>query len=313
MSLTAQYKSEAIHPLINGTQITKRDWTIDSAYRYCQSLARSHYENFPVGSRLVPKALRKHVYCVYAFARTADDFADEGDKYLDSHQRLDLIDRWREMLRDSFAGRATHPVFIALADTCKKFDLPIVLFEDLLSAFSQDVTVKRYETFDQLMDYCRRSANPVGRLILNLFGHTKEEYFAWSDAICTALQLANHWQDVNVDLDKDRIYIPLEDIERFRLSVEQLKERKVTKEFQQLMEFEIHRARELFIQGRPLCVSVHGRLGLELRAVWAAGWRVLERIAENRYDVFERRPVITFPDKLRILFFAISKEAFLSQ
>lgn len=314
MSTTAQYKSEALHRLINGTQITERDWTIDSAYRYCASIARSHYENFPVGSALVPKALRKHFYSVYAFARTADDFADEShEAQLSIEQRLALIAEWREMLRDSFAGRASHPVFIALAETSKRFEMPINLFEDLLSAFSQDVITERYETRDQLLDYCRRSANPVGRLILILFGYKDEQFFAWSDNICTALQLANHWQDVNIDLDKDRIYIPLEDLERFNLTAELLKERKATKDFQRLMQFEIEKARELFLQGRPLCVRVKGRLGLELRAIWSGGWRVLRRIEENDCDVFTRRPVITSGDKFRILFFAISKEAFLNQ
>lgn len=312
--MTAQHENYTLHQSIDAAQITNRDWTIDSAYRYCEGLARSHYENFPVGSVLIPKALRKHVYSIYAFARTADDFADEGDKeHLRQDQRLDMLNRWRDMLRGAFAGRATHPTFIALAQTSREFNLPIALFEDLLSAFSQDVITQRYETFDQLMDYCRRSANPVGRLILLLFGHKNEEYFAWSDAICTALQLANHWQDVNIDMDKDRVYIPLEDLKQFGLTVEQLKERKATQEFERLMKFEVERARRLFIEGRSLCVAVKGRLGLELRAVWSGGWRVLERIAENGYDVFARRPVIDNRDKLRILFFAISKEAFLSQ
>jgi len=312
--MTAQYENYTLHRLIDGAQIKERNWTIDSAYQYCESLARSHYENFPVGSVLIPKRLRKHVYSIYAFARTADDFADEGDqKSLDQKQRLDLIDCWREMLADAFADRATHPIFVALAQTSREFNLPASLFEDLLSAFSQDVITQRYETFDQLIDYCRRSANPVGRLILLLFGHRNEKYFAWSDAICTGLQLANHWQDVSVDLDKDRAYIPLEDLERFSVTLAQLKERRVTKEFERLMAFEVERARGLFLEGRPLCVAVKGRLGLELRAIWSGGWRVLERIRENGYDVFARRPVIEYRDKLRILFFAISKEAFLSQ
>lgn len=314
MSTTAQYKSEAPDRLINGTQITERDWTIDAAYAYCESLARSHYENFPVGSVLIPKPVRKHFYSIYAFARTADDFADEGpQEILSREQRLDLLDSWHEKLVDAFAGQANHPVFIALAETSRQFDLPINLFEDLLSAFAQDVITQRYETYEQLIDYCRRSANPVGRLILLLFGYKDEEFFKWSDAICTGLQLANHWQDVSIDLDKDRIYIPLADLSQFNLTVEQLKERKITKDFQRLMRFEVERARELFVRGRRLCVEVKGRLGIELRVIWSGGWRVLCRIEENGYDVFEHRPVITSRDKLRILFFALSKEAFLNQ
>src|SRR5689334_13857096 len=168
--------TKALSASINGAQITGRQWTRESAYQFCEQLARSHYENFPVGSVLVPKALRQHFYSIYAFARTADDFADEG--YDDDHsaeERLALLDEWRRMLRESEQGRATHPVFIALAETRRQFALPISLFEDLLSAFSQDVTVRRYETFAQLLDYCRRSANPIGRLILLLFGYQDEQ------------------------------------------------------------------------------------------------------------------------------------------
>ena len=172
---------------------------------------------------LVPKPLRKHFYSIYAFARTADDFADEGytENYTEQ-ERLELLEEWREMLRASDAGRATHPIFVALAETRSQFDLPITLFEDLLSAFKQDVTKRRYQSFDELLDYCRRSANPIGRLILLLFGYRDEQLHKWSDDICTALQLANHWQDVRIDLAKDRVYLPAEDLARFRVSYDDL-------------------------------------------------------------------------------------------
>jgi phytoene synthase len=286
-------------------------WSRDRAYKYCERLARSHYENFPVGSVLIPKKLRKHFYSIYAFARIADDFADEGygEEY-SQRERLDLLEEWRAMLIDSAAGRATHPVFVALAETQACFDLPVELFDELLSAFKQDVTQRRYESREQLLDYCRRSANPIGRLILLLFGYRDEERHHWSDDICTALQLANHWQDVAVDLDKDRVYLPVADLSRFDLDVDDLKRRKSDERFRHLMKFEVDRAREMFARGKPLCTSVSGRLGLELRAVWLGGMRILELIEQNDCDVFAHRPVITLADKVRTVFAAASKTVF---
>jgi len=287
------------------------EWPLDRAYEFCEKLARSHYENFPVGSVLIPKRLRKHVYAIYAFARTADDFADEGyGQGYTEHERLDLIEEWRLMLRQSETGDARHPVFVALAATRTKFDLPLALFEDLLSAFAQDVTVTRYESFGQLLDYCRRSANPIGRLILLLFGYRDDERLRCSDEICTALQLANHWQDVAVDLQKDRVYLPEEDLSRFDLTVDDLRTQRIDERFTRMMKFEVARAREMFVRGKPLCTSVRGRLGLELRSVWLGGMRILERIEENGYDVFKHRPVISSSDKIKILLGAVSKGAF---
>ncbi|MEW6213531.1 MAG: squalene synthase HpnC [Acidobacteriota bacterium] len=298
----------------HGTDIADKEWSLDSAYEFCARIARSHYENFPVGSFLIPRPLRKHFYSIYAFARTADDFADEGNsESITAQERLELIDRWRGMLRDAARGRASHPIFIALGATQKQFDLPLALFEDLLSAFSQDVTARRYETFDDLRDYCRRSANPIGRLILMLFGHAEEKLFRWSDDVCTALQLVNHWQDVAIDLEKDRLYIPLEDVKRFGLSVEIIKRGEATDSFRKLMEFELERAQEMFARGKPLCASVRGRLAFELRAIWTAGMRIVEKIRENDCDVFTRRPVITSADKASILLSAIGKNRFLKK
>jgi squalene synthase HpnC len=311
MSTTIKTTSSALAATINGAQITGRQWTIAAAYQFCEQLARSHYENFPVGSVLVPKPLRKHFYSIYAFARTADDFADEGyDEPHSEAERLALLDEWRQMLRDSERGRAAHPVFVALAETRRQFDLPLALFEDLLSAFSQDVVRRRYETFAQLQDYCRRSANPIGRLILLLFGYPDEQLHRWSDDICTALQLANHWQDVRVDLAKDRIYLPAEDLAQFGLTYNDVQQQAVSENFIALMKYEIKRARELFTHGKPLCLTARGRLGLELRAVWTGGARILDRIEANGYDVFTHRPVITTSDKLRVMVNAASKRAF---
>jgi phytoene synthase len=311
MSTTIKTTSSQLAASINGAQITGRQWTIESAYQFCEQLARSHYENFPVGSVLVPKPLRQHFYSIYAFARTADDFADEGyDEEHSAQERLALLDEWRQMLRDSEQGQATHPVFIALAETRRQFDLPITLFEDLLSAFSQDVRVRRYETFAQLLDYCRRSANPIGRLILLLFGYHDKQLHRWSDDICTALQLANHWQDVRVDLAKDRIYLPAEDLAQFHLTYTDVQQQVASENFIALMKYEVRRAREMFTHGKPLCLTASGRLGLELRAVWTGGTRILDRIAASGYDVFTRRPVITTTDKLRVMVNAASKGMF---
>lgn len=308
---TATQKTSALAQPIIGPIASEQAWPLDRAYAYCERLARLHYENFPVGSWLVPKRLRKHFYSIYAFARIADDLADEGyEQAYSEGERLELIEEWRLMLRESFASRAKHPVFVALAETRSQFDLQPALFEDLLSAFAQDVTVRRYESFDQLLDYCRRSANPIGRLVLMLFGFRDEQRHQWSDDICTALQLANHWQDLAIDLQKDRVYLPNEDLRRFGLTVSELSRRQASDAYQQLMKFEVERTREMFAQGKPLCTSVSGRLGLELRAVWLGGMRILERIEQNGYDVFTRRPVITPADKVRILFVAATREAF---
>ncbi len=311
MSTSIQKKSGSLAEAVYGERVSGRSWTLASAYEFCEHMARSHYENFPVGSLLVPGHLRKHFFSIYAFARTADDFADEG--YEDGYSqnlRLELLQSWREMLGESFHGRANHPIFIALGETASKFELPRELFEDLISAFIQDVTVSRYESFEALLDYCRRSANPIGRLILLLFGHRDPDMHARSDDICTALQLANHWQDVAIDLDKDRVYLPMEDLKQFRVSVEDLKQRNVTDDFQKLMEFEVARARSLFARGKPLCTEVRGRLGIELRAVWLGGWQILKRLEENRYDLFSQRPAIRSVDKLNILLMALRKERF---
>ena len=311
MSTTIKTTSSQLAASINGAHINGRQWTMAAAYQFCEQLARSHYENFPVGSVLVPKPLRQHFYSIYAFARTADDFADEGyDEQHSPQERLALLDEWRRMLGDSEQGRATHPVFIALAETRRQFDLPLALFEDLLSAFSQDVVMRRYETFAQLLDYCRRSANPIGRLIMLLFGYRDEQLHRWSDDICTALQLANHWQDVRVDLAKDRIYLPLEDLAKFGLTYTDVQRQVVSEPFIALMKHEVKRARELFTRGKPLCLTASGRLGLELRAVWTGGTRILDRIEANAYDVFTRRPVITTSDKLRVMVNAASKRMF---
>lgn len=311
MSTVTKQETTRLADTITVPLAAPQPWSLDLSYQYCERLARSHYENFPVGSVLIPKQLRKHFYSIYAFARIADDFADEGyDEDHNEHERLGLLDRWRQMLVEALAGKAKHPVFVALAETIAEFNLPATLFEDLLSAFSQDVTVRRYQDFHQLLDYCRRSANPIGRLILLLFGYRDDRLHRQSDDICTALQLANHWQDVAIDLDKDRIYLPLEDISRFDLTLSGLGDRRASIGFRQMMKFEVERAREMFARGKPLCTSVGGRLGIELRVVWLGGMRILDRIEHADYDVFAHRPVISSADKMKILLRATNKTAF---
>jgi phytoene synthase len=272
---------------------------VAGAFAYCERLARRHYENFPVGSWLLPAGQRRHVYSLYAFARTADDFADEGDDPPES--RLAALDDWGRRLEGCYRGEADHPIFIALAQTAKELDLPAHLFRDLLSAFRQDVVKRRYEDFDEVRDYCRRSANPIGRLILALFGYRQERLLALADEICTGLQLANFWQDVGVDLAKDRIYLPRDERQRFKVTEEDLRARRFNAEYAQLLEYQIARTRLFFARGRPLPELVRGRLRYELRLIWHGGMRLLERIAERGYDTLNARPRITSSDQLRLL------------
>lgn len=271
---------------------------IAAAYAHCARMAREHYENFPVASLLLPGRMRPPVAAIYAFARQADDFADEPDH---AGRRLELLRQWRSRLDRAARDDADHPIFIALADTIRNHRLPLTPLHDLISAFEQDVTVRSYETFEQLAAYCRLSANPVGRLILHLFGHRDEAMLAQSDAICTALQLANFWQDVGVDLDKGRCYIPGEDLERFGCSRDHLAERRRSDAFADVLRFEIGRTRELFSRGAALPSAVGGRLGFELKLVVLGGLRVLERIEQADCDVFTRRPSLKSGDWARLM------------
>ncbi len=283
--------------------------SVAEAFAYCERLARTHYENFPVGSLLAPKKARRHIYSVYAFARTADDFADEGYETgeLTEAERLEALDDWERKLEDCYQGRADHPVFVALAETARELRLPIQLFRDLLSAFKQDVVKRRYADFDEVLDYCARSANPVGRLILLLFGYREERLRDLSDCICTALQLANFWQDVEVDIRKDRIYLPQNEMARFGVSVDDLREKKFSDRYAALLKFQVERTWELFNRGKPLPNLVKGRLAVELRLTWLGGTRILERIEEIGYDTLNARPKISTADKIALLVKALRR------
>src|SRR5215510_6319557 len=283
--------------------------TVAESYAYCERLARSHYENFPVGSILVPKPLRKHVYSVYAFARVADDFADEGyeTNELTEAQRLAALDDWGRMLEDCYRGSANHPIFVALGETVNALQLPIQLFRDLLSAFRQDVVKRRYADFEEVLDYCVRSANPIGRLILLLFGYREERLHNLSDCICTALQLANFWQDVEVDIRKDRVYLPQNEMARFGVGVDDLRERRFSERYAALLKFQVGRTWELFNRGKPLPNLVRGRLAVELRLTWLGGTRILERIEKMGYDTLNARPRISTVDKIALLVKALRR------
>lgn len=274
-------------------------WTSAEAFDYCRKIALGHYENFPVGSLLVPRAQRRHFYSIYAFARAADDFADEGT--LTRAERLASIGHWREQLTRCARGTAAHPVFIALAETIDACDLPLQLFHDLLDAFTLDVERSRHASFEDLLSYCRCSANPVGRLILLLFGYRDEELHARSDDICSALQLTNFWQDILVDLAKDRIYIPQQYFEQFGYSEADLRAHCYDARYISMMTSLAEQTRALFVRGRPLCRQVAGRLSIELRLVWLGGTSLLGALTAQRFNIFAHRPTISRAQKLQIL------------
>jgi squalene synthase HpnC len=282
-----------------GPASTTRAPSVAEAERYCRDLATSHYENFTVVSWFLPRELRQHMYNIYAFCRWSDDLGDETG---DTTRSTELLTWWRSELHRCFAGQASHPVFVALRPTIERFRLEPQPFEDLISAFEQDQRVTEYDTFDQLRDYCRRSADPVGRLVLKLFEQSTPQHVAWSDSICTGLQLANFWQDVDRDLTKARIYLPKEDRARFGYSDGDLRARRTTPAFLDLMKFEVDRAREFLLAGRPLLKSVQGRrLRLDLELFLAGGLKILDEIESIGYRVWDRRPTVTKAAKIRLL------------
>lgn len=283
---------------------------VGDAYAACLRDARAHYENFPVASVLVPRRMRAHVAAVYAFARAADDFADEGQRPI--AERHALLDGWLHRLRQAAASEAPGPppragepshtvaIFVALGASIRARALPVALFEDLLSAFRQDVTVTRYERWEDLIDYCRRSANPVGRLVLRIAGYDDGGLERWSDAICTALQLTNFWQDLHVDFGRGRLYLPAEERRFHGAREEDLADGRITPAWHSALAVACGRTRALFEAGRPLCDAVHGRLRYELRATWLGGTRILDRLERTNFDVFGRRPTLGAADALWI-------------
>jgi squalene synthase HpnC len=277
--------------------------SIQSAFEYCEAMARRHYENFPVASLLLPRRQRRYVAAIYAFARTADDFADEGNK--PAEERLALLDDWAQKLEAASRGDGQGPVFVALAETMRSTNLPMAPLSDLLTAFRMDVTTNRFATFDDVLHYCRHSANPVGRIILHLFGKAAPETIALSDSICTGLQLTNFWQDFAIDWTKGRLYIPLEDIRQFGYTEREIVEKVTSDQFRALMRFEVERAKSYLLSGRLLTEQVGGRLGWELSLTLRGGLGILHRIESAGYDVISHRPAFRAVDKVRLVIDAV--------
>ncbi len=285
----------------------EREWSLEDALAYTRWLATHHYENFQVVSFLLPKRLHQDFYNVYSFCRWADDL---GDEIGDTAESLRLLKWWREQLQGMYAGRATHPVFVALKGTAARHDLPEILFDDLIKAFEHDQSVTRYRDFEELFEYCRFSANPVGRLVLGLCGYRDEHRQALSDATCTALQLANFWQDVTVDLLKDRVYLPLDVMARHGYPVEDLLERRFDPRFRAAMKEAVGVARELFLKGLPLAGQVDRRLAIDLELFSRGGLKVLEKIEQQGYNVLRARPAISKVERVGLLLGAITRRAF---
>ena len=283
-----------------------RKYSIDTAYQYCLNMARHHYENFPVANGLLPKHLRRPIAAIYAFARSADDFADEGQATV--AQRLQQLEEYTSQLKAIEQHQMpASPIFIALQDTITRHQLPVQLFHDLLYAFKQDVTTHRYATYKDVLFYCQHSANPVGRLILHLYNAASEANLRQSDAICTALQLINFYQDLAQDYsENNRIYIPQEDWQRFGITEQHFQQQCTDNAMRKMMRFEYQRTRELFASGQPLGLSLKGRIGFNMRAIYLGGMCVLQQLQNNTGNVF-RRPRLGKLDGLTILWRALTK------
>ena len=268
------------------------------ARKYCERLARSHYENFSVASWFLPSRLRQDFFNVYAYCRISDDL---GDEVGDTAASLQLLDEWEAELNACYDGLPRHPVFVALSETVRKFEIPKHEFVDLLTAFRQDQTVHRYEMFADLLGYCRTSANPVGHLVLYLCGYRDPERRHLSDYTCTALQLANFWQDVSADYGKGRIYLPLEDLRRFGVTEGEIHTARNSAAFREMMQFEVRRAREWFAQGLPLASKVSGELAIDIELFSRGGLEILNAIESQDYAVLGRRPAVSKTRKLALV------------
>jgi phytoene synthase len=282
-----------------------------SAYAVCEQLARAHYENFPVASRLLPAVMRPHIAAVYAFARIADDIADEGDAA--AAARVARLAEWQARLHDAVAGIAGRSpadgreadVFLALGHSIRTLDLPLSLFDDLLSAFGQDITTTRYASWSEVFDYCRRSANPVGRLVLRIAGYRDQILDRSSDRLCTALQLINFWQDFGRDWRAGRLYVPREVSERCEASERDLSSGRMTQPWVRAIESCLAVTRDCLHDGREVCDGVRGRLRIELRLTWLGGRRILDRVDRSRQRLLEARPTLGSGDLPGLLWGAV--------
>jgi squalene synthase HpnC len=262
--------------------------SLEQAFAHCRSIALGHYENFSIASWLLPRELRPHLYALYAYCRGVDDLGDEAEG-----DRMALLDEWEAELRRCYDGSPADIRFVALQETVRRFDIPPEPFLRLIEANRRDQLTSRYQTFDDLLDYCSYSANPVGRLVLYVFGYRDEERGRLSDATCTALQLTNFWQDVSIDLEMGRVYIPLEDMTRFGHREEDLLARRETPEFRHLLAFQVDRTRGLFREGLALIPRVRGRLRMDLRLFSLGGLAVLDAIERTDYGVLTRQPKLS--------------------
>src|SRR5437868_1744031 len=272
--------------------------SLAEARQYCRKLATSHYENFSVATWFLPKRLRQHFYNVYAYCRISDDL---GDEVGDPRASLQLLEAWQQELEACYAGCPKHPVFVALSETVQAFEIPKHEFSDLLTAFRQDQTVTRYKSFDDLLGYCKNSANPVGHLVLYLCGYKDSERQLLSDFTCTALQLANFWQDVSVDYAKGRIYLPTESLRQFDVSEVDIAAQRNTAAFREMMRFEVERARGWFRKGLPLAGMVNRELAIDIELFTRGGQEILNAIERQGWCVLGRRPVISKGGKLALL------------
>ena len=290
-------------------EASNRVWTPQESLAYTRWLATHHYENFHVVSFLLPKRLHQDFYNVYSFCRWADDLGDEiGDK----QESLRLLAWWRTKLERMYSGEASHPVFVALQGTAKQYQLPQYLFDDLIKAFEHDQVVTRYKNFDEVFAYCKYSANPVGRLVLGLCGYNDSARQQLSDATCTALQLANFWQDVTRDLEIDRVYLPLDLLECHGYSEEDLFARRFNAGFREVMREAVAVARGLFLKGLPLNGQVDRRLAIDLELFSRGGMKVLEKIERQDYNVLGQRPAVSKMERVALLLGAVGRRAFSS-
>lgn len=290
-ALPAEYRMPATAP------------TLAEARAWCQRLTETHYENFHVASWFLPKRLRPHFHAIYSYCRVSDDLGDETGS---REQGMALLDLWGRELDACYRGETRHPVFVALAETIREFDIPKLPFADLLVAFRRDQTIVRMQTMEDVLDYCHYSANPVGHLVLYVCGYRDEGRFRLSDYTCTALQLANFWQDVRQDYARERIYFPLEDMRRFGVDEAMIAEARFTPEFHELMRYEVEYARNMMHEGLPLIGMVDRELAIDLDLFSRGGLEILRAIEEQNYDVLKARPAISKPRKAALLIRALT-------
>ncbi len=283
-------------PGIDLAESNSRAATPEAAFRACEELARSHYENFSVGTRLIPKEFRRHFYSVYAFCRGVDDLGDEAKT-----GQLALLDEWERQLRLCYDGAPDHIYFKALQVTVEKFDIPQEPFLKLIEANRRDQRIKRHPDYQELLEYCDHSANPVGRIVLYVFGHREPELHALSDYTCTALQLANFWQDVARDYSLNRVYIPQSDMSEYGVGEDEIERRVPTREFRKLMRFEVERTKDLFRRGYALVPRVIEPARIDIALFTAGGLSIIKAIERQDYDVLTRRPSLSKSGKARLL------------